>query len=103
MNRTYRGKDYATDVLSFRYEGETEDDAPFLGELVLSPEVASGQAQRWQTTTEREVRKLLIHGVLHLLGFDHEADEGEMDRLQARLVRRRSQAAFRILRGKRDR
>jgi probable rRNA maturation factor len=98
MNRDYRGRDYATDVLSFRYDGEMDDDAPFLGELILAPEVASSHARCWRTTTEREIRKLLIHGILHLLGYDHERDQGEMERLQARLVRRRGTAGSRIVR-----
>ncbi len=90
LNRQYRGKDYPTDTLSFGYSGETEDGLPFLGEVVLCPEIAANNALRWRTSADRELRKLLAHGILHLLGYDHETDHGEMNRLQQRLVRRRS-------------
>jgi probable rRNA maturation factor len=88
LNRRYRGLDYATDVLSFSYEGEMVEGLPFLGEIVISPEVAWRQASRWRCRPDREVRKLLLHGILHLLGYDHEADAGEMNHLQRRLLRR---------------
>jgi len=61
-----------------------------LGEIVISPEVASGNARQWNATLQREVRRLLIHGVLHLLGYDHETDKGEMRRLENRLMRSRA-------------
>ena len=89
LNRLHRGKDYATDVLSFSYEGERDDGLMFLGEIVIAPEVACENARRWNSLPERETRKLLVHGILHLLGYDHEADRGEMNRLQERLLRRR--------------
>lgn len=89
INRRYRGRNYATDVLSFGYAGESEDGFPLLGEIVISPEVAAAQASRWRTPVEREIRKLLVHGLLHLLGYDHEADEGEMIRLQRAVLRRK--------------
>ncbi len=87
LNRRYLGRDYATDVLSFGYEDETEEGRPFLGEIVIAPEVAWRQARRWRTPPEHEVRKLLVHGILHLLGYDHERDTGMMNRLQRRLLR----------------
>ncbi len=62
---------------------------PFLGEIVISPQVAYRQALRAGTDPEREMRMLLLHGLLHLLGYDHETDQGEMIRLQHRLMRRR--------------
>ncbi len=62
---------------------------PFLGEIVIAPEIAERQAHYWRNNPEREVRKLLVHGILHLLGYDHETDGGEMNRLQRRLLRRR--------------
>jgi probable rRNA maturation factor len=88
LNRRYRGEDYATDVLSFPYSGESQDGKPFLGEIVISPEAAWDQARRWNTTPQREVRRLMIHGILHLLGYDHEIDAGEMAQLEKNLVRR---------------
>lgn len=55
---------------------------------MLCPEMAARNAFRWHTTSEREVGKLLVHGLLHLLGFDHETDSGEMEQLQKHLIRR---------------
>ena len=87
LNHTYRDKDYATDVLSFRYRSESQEGMNFLGEIVIAPEVARAQALRWGSAPEREIRKLLLHGILHLLGYDHETDHGEMNRLENRLRR----------------
>jgi probable rRNA maturation factor len=89
LNREYRKRDYATDVLSFPYPGELEDGIPFLGEIVIAPEVALEQAGRWRTGLQQEVRRLLLHGILHLRGWDHEKDAGEMMRLEKKLLRRR--------------
>jgi probable rRNA maturation factor len=89
LNRRYRQKDYATDVLSFYY-GEMEiDRAPFLGEVVIAPEVAVRNAARVHADPQKEFRKLLVHGILHLLGYDHETDKGRMNRLQKKLLRRK--------------
>lgn len=74
-NRDYRGKDRATDVLSFPFwEGETlfEGDEMPLGDLVLSLETAIRQAQELKHSLQHELAFLTIHGVLHLLGFDHD-------------------------------
>lgn len=87
LNRQYRGHDYATDVLSFSYLDETVAGQPFLGEIVIAPEIARRQARNWRSGPEREIRKLLVHGILHLLGYDHETDNGEMNRLQRRFLR----------------
>jgi probable rRNA maturation factor len=89
MNRRYRRKDYATDVLSFSYKGVKLDGVSFLGEIVIAPEIAFNQAIRYRVEPERELRKLLVHGVLHLLGYDHETDQGQMNRIQTKLLRRR--------------
>ncbi len=67
-----------------------DDGLPLLGDIVLCPEVAAKNAFRWNTTSEKEMGRLLVHGILHLLGFDHETDSGEMERLQKRLIRRHS-------------
>ena len=90
LNRKYLGRDYATDVLSFSYQGEMVEGLLMLGEIVIAPEVAWSQARRWRVSPEREMRKLLVHGLLHLLGYDHETDAGAMLQLQRRLVRRRA-------------
>jgi probable rRNA maturation factor len=89
LNLQYRGKDYATDVLSFSYRGEKDDNLRLLGEIIVCPDVAATNASRWNTSVEREMRRLLAHGILHLTGYDHETDDGEMQRLQRRLLARR--------------
>lgn len=89
INTRYRKRDYATDVLSFSYPGVSMEGQPFLGEIVIAPEVAARQADRYGARPERELRKLLVHGILHLLGYNHETDKGRMNRLQTRLLRRK--------------
>lgn len=78
LNWNFRQKDYATDVLSF----ETEDPE-CLGELVLCPAVLKKQARDHKLTYEHELGYMIIHGILHLLGFDHEAGEDEARRMMA--------------------
>lgn len=76
LNRTFRGKDKATDVLSFP---ATENLAgEHAGDLAISLDMARKQAAEHGHTLRDEVRVLLLHGLLHLAGMDHEADEGEM-------------------------
>ena len=90
LNHHHLGRNYPTDVLSFGYLNESVEGIPFLGEVVIAPEVALRQALIWRSPHERELRRLLVHGILHLLGYDHETDAGEMKRLQRRLLRRRT-------------
>lgn len=88
LNCKYRGKDAPTDVLAFAYhEGEKAGDGPpeHLGDVVISVETAERYAQELGLTFEREIEWLVIHGVLHLGGYDHETDNGEMRRLERRL------------------
>lgn len=85
LNRTFRGRDTATDVLSF--PGETTDEGYHLGDVAVSIPVARQQAELTGTSSYREVQTLLLHGVLHCLGYDHEADEGEMSSMESRLRR----------------
>jgi probable rRNA maturation factor len=89
LNGRYRQKNCPTDVLSFAYEEEIVDHVPFLGEIVIAPEVAISQAMRFRVRPEWELRKLLVHGTLHLMGYDHESDKGQMNRIQNKLLRRR--------------
>ncbi len=89
LNRRYLQRDYATDVLSFAYQGAMAGGEPFLGEIIIAPEIAAHQAARHRACPEREIRKLLVHGILHLLGYDHETDDGRMNRFQTKLLRRR--------------
>ncbi len=97
LNRRYLQRDYATDVLSFSYGGMVMEGLPFLGEIVIAPEVAVVQAVRHRTPPERELRKLVVHGILHLLGYDHETDEGQMNCFQTKLLRRKFFADARSL------
>jgi len=83
LNKTYRGKDAPTDVLSFpMLEPGEVDDVPsegeveqLLGDIVISLEKAEEQAKSYGHSFEREVAFLVVHGVLHLLGYDHEIEE----------------------------
>jgi probable rRNA maturation factor len=83
LNHRYRGKDHATDVLSFPSHSDG-----FLGEIVIARGVARRQAQAAGHREATELRILALHGLLHLLGYDHERDRGEMERVEARLRRR---------------
>ena len=88
LNREFRGKDVTTDVLSFPASGETLPDGTRpLGEIVISVPQAARQAKAAGCGLARELRVLVIHGYLHLLGYDHEVDDGRMMRLQAKLSR----------------
>lgn len=89
LNCRYRGKDYSTDVLSFIYDEAEVDGSPFLGEIVIAPAVAVEHALEYGNSAEDELRKLLVHGTLHLLGYDHETDRGQMIRLQSKLLHKR--------------
>ena len=85
LNRRWRRRNGPTDVLAFP-SGET--DARFLGDIVISVPYARRQARRRGESPSRELDRLLLHGYLHLLGYDHETDNGEMDALEAKLRRR---------------
>jgi probable rRNA maturation factor len=80
LNREFRGKDTPTDVLSFPSSGDAEQ----LGEIAISWDRAMDQAREMGHSTDEEVRVLMLHGVLHLLGMDHETDAGEMRRVESR-------------------
>jgi probable rRNA maturation factor len=115
-NRTYRGKSGPTDVLSFPADRARGPAAPkqgsrrvrkpgkatstlhaqkrngittggYLGDIAISPDTARRNARRFGRTLDGELRALILHGVLHLLGYDHETDHGEMDRRERRLRR----------------
>ena len=85
VNRQFRGKDSATDVLSFPGEGAVVPAAVHLGDILISVPTARRQAAAAGHGVERELRILLLHGILHCLGHDHETDHGEMERLERRL------------------
>lgn len=98
FNRRYRGADYATDVLSFPAGDMPAEPAarprargaapPYLGDIVIAKGVAGRQAGQFGHSRAVELRVLALHGLLHLLGYDHEADDGRMKRVEERLRRR---------------
>lgn len=80
LNKLFRGKDSTTDVLSFPHEpDEFDPDRNNLGDIVISVEQAAKQAEENGLTLENEIKQLILHGVLHLCGYDHETDRGEMN------------------------
>ncbi|HEX5044279.1 MAG TPA: rRNA maturation RNase YbeY [Candidatus Polarisedimenticolaceae bacterium] len=88
LNRRHRAKDATTDVLSFP-AGRAPDPegVRYLGDILISVPQAARQARGAGHALDRELRVLVLHGYLHLLGYDHERDDGEMLRLQRRLER----------------
>ncbi|MGC2333880.1 MAG: rRNA maturation RNase YbeY [Candidatus Acidiferrales bacterium] len=109
-NRAYRGKPKATDVLSFPSaekhprRSKSHDSGPrrrrsstpsasspssasYLGDIAIAPDVARRNARRFGRTLDDEMRILILHGILHLMGYDHETDAGQMDRREQRLRR----------------
>jgi|SRR5829696_5702913 len=90
LNRSFRGKDYPTDVLSFPVEQPLAGagKARHLGDIVIAIGVARRQAAAAGHAVGTELRVLALHGLLHLLGYDHEMDDGRMARAEARLRRR---------------
>lgn len=99
LNKTYRGKDAPTDVLSFpMLEPGEVDDVPsegeveqLLGDIVISLEKAEEQAKSYGHSFEREVAFLVVHGVLHLLGYDHEIEE------ERKIMRQKEEEALKAL------
>jgi probable rRNA maturation factor len=87
LNREFRGRHQATDVLSFPAAAEAfeTDNQSQLGEVVISLERAAAQAKQNGLTFTNEVEQLILHGLLHLRGHDHETDNGEMNRLELQL------------------
>ena len=100
MNRKFREKTGPTDVLSFPVRRRRIRRPPslgsakqrggndYLGDIVISPETARRYAQKHSRPLTAELRVLILHGMIHLAGYDHEVDDGEMMRLERRLRRR---------------
>ena len=80
LNKQFRKKDKTTDVLSFPALPESGD----LGDIAISVDRAAAQAKEHGHTVEQEIEILILHGLLHLLGYDHETDEGRMARAERR-------------------
>jgi probable rRNA maturation factor len=94
LNKKFRGKAKPTDVLSFPADGNDGSRFPsaqrgdYLGDIAISPETARRNAERYGRALDGELRVLILHGVLHLLGHDHETDNGQMERKEIRLRRK---------------
>ena len=104
LNRTFRGKNTPTDVLAFpadepqrvaprKPSGNQRRRSPspagqYFGDIAISPETARRNARRLSREFLAELRILILHGMIHLAGYDHETDEGQMERLERRLRRR---------------
>jgi probable rRNA maturation factor len=104
-NRAFRGKNRPTDVLSFPTDDPARkqqkagtkrarpakftarDADSYLGDIAIAPVVARTNARRFGRTFTGEMRILILHGILHLMGYDHETDDGQMDRREVRLRR----------------
>ncbi|STP11785.1 putative metalloprotease [Helicobacter cinaedi] len=94
INRTHRGKDSTTDVLSFPLECDfdfqsLDDTAPFerlLGSIVINTELAKAMSESYNHTLIDEISLLFIHGFLHILGYDHEVDNGEQRALEQCII-----------------
>ncbi|OLB37355.1 MAG: rRNA maturation RNase YbeY [Acidobacteria bacterium 13_2_20CM_57_17] len=99
MNETFRRKNGPTDVLSFPTvtrrrpvrlgrDSRTVEVGANLGDIAISPATARRYAKKYGRKFSSELRVLILHGVLHLLGYDHETDRGEMDRVERKLRKR---------------
>ncbi len=90
LNGRFRGRNRSTDVLSFPAEQEEWERAGgrTLGDVIISVERAEAQAAEHGLEFDEEIAQLILHGLLHLCGYDHDQDEGEMNALELRLRRR---------------
>ena len=89
LNARYAGDDHATDVLAFPMTEEEDDDDPLMvGDVVVCPEVARDNAAKAGTALDRELQTLVVHGTLHLLGYDHQNDaqRAAMDKRQEEVI-----------------
>jgi len=85
LNKQFRDTDRVTDVLSFPAEPEQFENQSSLGEIVISTDRAAAQAKANGLSLQNEIEQLILHGLLHLCGYDHETDNGEMNRLELKL------------------
>ena len=84
LNRRYRGKDRTTDVLAFAMRGVPHSSSHLLGDVVIAVPTAARQAKQGQRSLDEELTVLLVHGILHLCGYDHERSEKEARRMHRR-------------------
>ncbi len=88
LNSQYLHRDYPTDVLSFPFNEEVPEEGFYLGDIFVCYPIAGEQAKENGITLEEELLMLMVHGILHLGGYDHETDSGEMEKLQEQLLMR---------------
>jgi probable rRNA maturation factor len=89
LNNNFRGKNSTTDVLSFPFEADEFDIVEnTLGDIIISVEQAQRQAAENDLSLDAEIKQLILHGFLHLCGYDHEIDNGEMNRRELELRER---------------
>jgi probable rRNA maturation factor len=89
LNKTYRKKNKPTDVLSFPAQSAKRPSKnKFLGDIAIAPSIARSYARKNGRTLQSEICVLILHGLLHLLGYDHETDRGQMDRVEHKLRRK---------------
>jgi len=88
LNQQYRGKAYATNVLSFPLEFPPDTGIPYIGDIVICPEVVAREAAEQGKPLDAHYAHLTVHGVLHLLGYDHEneTDAEEMETLETQIL-----------------
>ncbi len=88
LNEKFRHKQGPTDVLAFECGESDESGLRHLGDLVICPRVAQSNGKRLGHSLDQELRRLLLHGLLHLCGYDHETDKGRMSRKERALCRK---------------
>ena len=87
-NARFLGHPWATDVISFPYTGADRGRCahdPHLGDIIISVDTAAANARRYRLPLARELKNLIIHGIVHLLGYDHTTDQGQMRTLERRV------------------
>ena len=85
LNLQYLGKNYPTDVLSFPFNEELPDGF-YIGDIFICYPIAKIQAKENNVSLQEELFRLMVHGILHLQGYDHEKDTGQMETLQEQLI-----------------
>ncbi|OSN06151.1 rRNA maturation RNase YbeY [Lonsdalea britannica] len=88
LNHTYRGKDKPTNVLSFPFEAPPEVELPLLGDLIICRQVVEQEAAEQEKTQEEHWAHMVVHGCLHLLGYDHieDSEAEEMESLETEIM-----------------
>jgi probable rRNA maturation factor len=84
-NKDYRKKNYPTDVLSFPVNEPTEENRLYLGDILICIDKARENAEGARHSVDQELQVLILHGILHLMGYDHETDRGQMNKLESKL------------------